>query len=106
MAREKLMNILLNSQFQESKTGDFLNVLKMSLILLPTLGWLFVICYFGDEVTSHFDSINDAAYQCEWHSFNSKMQKHLQIMICTAQKAVYIGHFGQVHCTRGIYASV
>lgn len=78
----------------------------MSLILLPTLGWLFVICNFGDEVTSHFDSINYEAYQCDWYLFNSKMQKHLHLMIHMTQNEVYIVNFGQVHCTRQIYSSV
>lgn len=78
----------------------------MSIILFPTLGWLYVMCYFGDEVTSSFESVSDATYQCNWYLFSLPIQKHVILMMNMAQQPLYIGNFGSIHCTRDIYARV
>lgn len=70
------------------------------------MSWLFVICYFGDEVTIHFDGVGNDVYQCNWYEFPLKMQKCMPMKITLAHKPVYIGSFVQIHCTREIFKRV
>lgn len=67
---------------------------------------LFTICYFGDEVTTHFDAVNESINQCAWYSFPLKIQKNMPMMIRLAQKPVYIGTFAEIHCTRETFKTV
>lgn len=95
--------------FQAMKSASSLNILiflKVMIFMLPALGWLYVKCYFGDEVTYHFGAIDESINQCTWYLFPLEMQQFLPMMIILAQKPVYVGEFGKIHCTRTTYKNV
>lgn len=78
----------------------------MGIFLGASVVWLYLICYFGDEVASHFRSISDSMYQSDWYLFSLEMKKSMIMVLAAAQKPVYICKFGQIHCTREIFKSV
>lgn len=70
------------------------------------LCFVFVFCFFGEEVTSHFNSVDDALYQCDWIMFPLEWQKNMPIAMILAQRPVYIGNFNAIHCTRETFQKV
>lgn len=88
------------------KSGYYLNALKAVIIFFAAMPWMFLICYFGDEVRIHFSSINESLQSCAWYAFPLEMQKCIPITMQMAQKAVYVGNFGEIHCTREIFKKV
>lgn len=91
---------------QEIETGLSKNVAHMGFYMNASLVWLYLICYFGSEVASHFQSIAVTIYQCDWYLFPLNMQKWLPMTLALAQKPIYICQFGQIHCTREIFKRV
>lgn len=102
------MRVKICLYFQEfqSQHPDFSNILRLFLILAAALVFSYFICFFGDEVTTHFAYVNESIYLCDWYLFPLKMQKSLPPMIILAQKPLYIGNFGPVHCTRDTFKKV
>lgn len=76
------------------------------MILTAALVFSYLICFFGDEVTTHFEDVNESIYLCDWYLFPLIMQKSLPPMMILAQKSLYIGNFGPVHCTRDTFKNV
>lgn len=78
----------------------------MSVVLVVSGSWLFLVCWTGDEVTIHFEIIQDAAYRSAWYLLPLRIQKSIPNVIIFAQKPVYVGNFGEVHCTRETFKKV
>lgn len=76
------------------------------MFVFVALPWLFVVCHFGDEVRIHFEALNESITQCVWYEFPLEMQKCMPMMIQMAQKPVFIGTFGEIHCTREVFKKV
>lgn len=80
--------------------------MQIFVILFAALCFVFVFCFFGEEVSNHFQFIEDALYQCDWDGLSLDLQKNMPIAIILAQRPVYIGNFGAVHCTRETFQKV
>lgn len=81
---------------QSKHTADAVHTL---CFLLYSLGYMAVICFFGDNVTRKFGAIGDTIGECSWYQLPMKMQKELLTMLIIAQKPVYIQGFSNTHCT-------
>lgn len=78
----------------------------LCFFLTVPLIWSYCICYFGNEATIHYESINVSVYMCDWYLFPLKMQKCLPFMMIVAQKPIYIGSFGKTRCNRATFQRV
>lgn len=68
--------------------------------------WLFIYCYFGDEVTSRFEGISDTLYLCNWYLLPLKLKKSIPMTIYGAKKLIYLQGFGSNSCTRETFKKV
>lgn len=67
---------------------------------------MFLLCEYGQMVTTRFEDIDEAIYQCEWHSFPDKVQRILPTIINNTQQLVIISGFCDVQYTRETFDSV
>lgn len=74
------------------------------LVRLFLLG--FVICNFGENVTSHYSDLNNEIYNLSWHLCSLKMQHSVKIMMFNAQQPIYIEGFPKLRCTHETYTKV
>lgn len=74
--------------------------------LLVFVGWAFLFCYFGHNVSHRFMGIGDSAYDLDWHLYPLEIRKHLPLMIQAAQNPVYLQGFANVQCTRESFRKV
>lgn len=96
MKCQNLKNLLL----QSIENGFFLvSLIQPALIVSWVIAFLFFYCYSGDFVTTHFKSINDTMWRCEWYFYSKKIQRLLPFMIMMAQNPVYLRGFGNIRCT-------
>ncbi|XP_055309036.1 uncharacterized protein LOC129572943 [Sitodiplosis mosellana] len=70
------------------------------------LMWLFIYCYFGDEVTSRFNGIEMKNYLCNWYLLPLPLQKCLPIIILSTHKSIFLRGFGSTSCTRESFTKV
>lgn len=63
------------------------------------MSYIFVVCFFGDSVTTRFAEIGDTICECNWYEFPLNIQKMLLTMLIVAQKPVYIQGLRDTHCT-------
>lgn len=68
--------------------------------------WLFIYCYFGDQVTSQFNNIVDSFYSIDWYLLPLNIQKDLPLVIFAADSKVHIKGFGTTSCTRETFKKV
>lgn len=68
--------------------------------------WIFIICDVGNEVTTHFSSIDDAIYECAWYKLPLNLKKYIPFMMMIAQKPIYIQSMGYIRCTRETFRMV
>ena len=67
---------------------------------------MFLLCEYGQMVTTRFEDIDEAVYQSEWHSFPDKIQRILPTIINNTQQLVIISGFCDVEYTRETFDSV
>lgn len=77
----------------------------LTLIYL-SFGAIFIFCNCGENLTSRFNELSDAIYECEWHLFPNNIQRVLPIIMNSAQKAIILRGFGNVSCTREAFKEV
>lgn len=74
------------------------------LFLLPELFWsfliIFLVCEFGEMISSRFIMFNDCLEQCNWYSFPIEMQRMYIIVTVTTQRHVVLHAFGNAECSR------
>lgn len=68
--------------------------------------WLFIYCYFGDEVTSRFDGIETKLYLCNWYLLPLPLEKCIPMIINSTHKPIYLQGFGSTSCTRESFKKV
>lgn len=67
---------------------------------------LFLLCYYGDKVTSTFEDLRDFIYLSDWQLFPLEMQKYMPIMLMFAHEMVYMHAFAEIHCTLQTFEQV
>lgn len=92
--------------FQTISSGKLSESYRFLDVALNFLIWLFLFCYFGDEVTSRFIEISDLTYDCPWHLYPNKLRKNFKLMMLVAQKPVYLEGIAGIKCTRIMFKKV
>lgn len=83
-----------------------LDAIQPAACLNVVMMWLFIYCYFGDQVTSRFSDITDTLYLCDWHLLPLHTQKNVPMMILAAQRFVHIKGFASSSCSRESFKKV
>lgn len=91
---------------QAISTNNTLVFSRSFTTLALITAWAFLFCYFGERLTSHFQSLSDEIYDCNWHEFPIELKKCLISMLTIAQKPIYLRGFAQFRCSHEIFASV
>ncbi|XP_031634447.1 uncharacterized protein LOC116347847 [Contarinia nasturtii] len=85
------------------QSKDTINWATFILALLK-LYWsfllIFLFCYYGQEVSTAFEELDDEIYQCEWYEFSYKVQRIFPIMMIVAQETVNVESTGDFVCNR------
>lgn len=78
--------------------------------LLILVFWSFVanflFCEFGENVTSHFNELNDIIGQGEWYSLPINIQQMLPTIMVITQKQIILRGFGGIVLTREAFKTV
>ncbi|XP_031634995.1 odorant receptor 94a-like [Contarinia nasturtii] len=90
-----------------------INGLRQSLAAIQPLAclnvvlmWLFIYCYFGDELTNRFDVIQNKVYLCNWYLFPLNLQKCIPMIIFSMHKPIHLQGFGSSSCTRDTFKKI
>lgn len=83
-----------------------LDAVQPAVCLNVVLMWLFIYCYFGDQVTSRFEHIQLAFYESNWHLLPLELMNCLPYILLSTQKLVYIRGFANSSCTRETFKMV
>lgn len=65
-----------------------------------------MFCHYGENVTSQFDTINYAIYDCDWYLFPNEVQRILPTVMMSTQKQMVLRGLGNVVCTREAFKRV
>lgn len=85
---------------------NMVDILRLGPCLMYVLIYIGFICFFGDEVTSGFNEINNSIYLSSWNECPLKLQKHLPTIMIIAQKPVYIYGYMNTRCTLEVLQKV
>lgn len=85
---------------------NMLELFRMIYTLSTYTFWLFLFCYFGNQVTTRFTDIGETIYQCDWYSYPMEMLNEMPLVISIMQKPIYLRAFGSLQCTREIFQKV
>lgn len=65
---------------------------KFVLFLMGGCGQLFIFTYLGTMVSSEFQRVGDAAYNCKWYSYQKSSRKSIVLIIQRAQREfIFLG---------------
>lgn len=67
---------------------------------------LFMLCYFGNVLTTSLQLVTESAYDSKWYIYPTNMQKDCAFMIRSAQTPFWISAFGIMPCTLENFAAV
>lgn len=80
---------------------------KAMVCLGIVISQTFLFCYFGHEITHHFDNIPNLLYCTNWYKLPLKMQRDsIMLMMMIAQKSVYLRGSGNIDCTLDVFRRV
>lgn len=68
--------------------------------------WIFLLCNNGEEVSSEYDTIGDAFFECAWYMFPIKLQNVMPTILIYAQEDVQMAGLGGLPCTRDTFKQV
>lgn len=66
----------------------------------------FVVCNFGESVTSHYTDLSNKIYNLSWHLCPLKFQRSVKLMMFNTQQPIYIEGFAGLRCTHETYKKV
>lgn len=67
---------------------------------------IFLICEFGENVTSRFNGLNNAIWQCNWYSFSIDIQRMLPLIIQAMQQPIFLQGSRYILCIRETFKKV
>lgn len=83
-----------------------LDAMQPAVCLNVVMMWLFIYCFFGDQVTNQFESLGPSLYQCNWYFLRLDFLTLLPFTILSTQKLIHVRGFGNSSCTRETFKKV
>ena len=91
----------------QSNDGNFMELIEPFVLAFWSFAFIFLLCNFGENVTSQFTAIDNAISEFDWNFFPHDVQRFLPtIMISTQKPVIFQGIFGNVVCTRAAFKTV
>lgn len=86
--------------------GGNINIMRQVLSIIVDICPLYFFCHIGNNVTQHFEDVENTVYELSWHLLPPKMQQNLPTMIAVAQRDVFIRGIANIRCTRDVFKKV
>lgn len=83
-----------------------LDAMQPAVCLNVVMMWLFIYCFFGDQLTNQFESLGPTVYQCNWYFWRLDFLRVLPFTILATQKLIHMRGFGNSSCTRETFKKV
>lgn len=83
-----------------------IDAIQPAACLNVVMMWLFIYCYFGDQMTSRFENIQSTLYLCEWYLLPIELEKSIPMILQSSKKCIYLQGFGSSSCTRETFKKV
>lgn len=80
--------------------------LKGFINLAITMLMSFLLCNYGENVTSHYSDLSDLIYQMSWLSCPLKVQNSFKLMIMNSQKLIDLEGFARFQCNHDTFKKV
>lgn len=93
-------------QNQEQGTDGYGELLRPATLVFWSFAAMFLLCEYGQMVTTRFEKIDELVYQMDWHSFPDEIQRMLPTLINNTQQPIIISGFANVEYTRETFDSV
>lgn len=74
--------------------------------MVYSIGLIFCICEFGEQLGRTFNEINDVYDDFAWYLFPCKAKHVLSYLMIVAQRSVELRVFGSISCGRITFKSV
>lgn len=87
-----------NKNTQNIKGFDFHTSSAITMIIV-SLEYAFLYCYFGTRTTTAATSIADISYATAWYGYSPEIRKCLLLIICRAQQPIYFTGFKLIQCS-------
>lgn len=91
---------------QSQNKGNVLELMKPLFLIFWSFAVTFLICNFGEDVTTKFIMCDRAMYECQWYRFPNEVQKMLPIIMISTQSPLIFRGFANVFCTRETFKRV
>lgn len=68
---------------------------------------IYLACEFGEQMTTHFENLEETYCQCHWYLFSLEMQRMFIAVLANVQQPIVVRSFGtNTPCTRAIFKKV
>lgn len=98
--------IYLFIELKATNANDILFFLQTFYTLMNLFLFAFIICNFGENVTSHFTDLSNEIYNLSWYLYPPKIQYSIKLLMLHLQQPIYIEGFAGIRCTHGTYMKV
>lgn len=97
--------MFLNPTFLQS-SGNMANIVRPVTLIFWSFMSIFILCNYSQNVTNHFDLINDGICRCDWYKFPHKVQQMIRLIMMKSQKPIIFIGFGNILLTRETFKKV
>lgn len=95
-----------NFTLQGLEIGDYLLIVSAISILTIWLPLFYMLCNFGEDVTTTSRILDDTVYSMSWYLCPAEIQRYFLLTIMVTQKPLYIVGFARLNCTRETFKNV
>lgn len=74
--------------------------------LITFMGWLFLLCFFGNEVTNRFIKFSNSVYDVEWYCYPPEIRNCFQLIILASQRPIYVQGYLNFNCSLELFTKV
>lgn len=65
-----------------------------------------MFCELGNQVTQRYQDLAVSVYDLDWYMLPVHLQQYFPMILCLAQKNVYLQGFGNANCTLEVFKKV
>lgn len=93
----------LLQSIENNDPGETVNALSRTAMFLPMY---FLICNYGEKVSTAFDNLNETVYGMKWHMCPNDLQKYLVMMLASLQQPVVMKGVFSLDSSRSTFKRV
>lgn len=85
---------------------DYIAMYLCVVELMYVFGFVFVYCEIGHQLSSEFDTINDAFYELDWNSYPEEIKRTIPVILQVTQESFQLSAYGNYPCSRETFKKV